>query len=129
MSPIERRYNQTEREASGIIYGVEHFHWYLYGASFRLITDHKPLETIYGNPRSKTSALIERWVVRLQQYEFKVIYKPGTTNLADYLSRRPIKQYNKNNFAEAYVNFITKNAIPKEMTIKEIQLETEKILP
>ena len=126
LSPVERRYSQTEREALSIIYGVEHFHLYLYGASFTLITDHKPLETIYGNPRSKTSARIERWVLRLQQYEFKVIYRPGATNPADYLSRHPIKEYNKNNLAEAYVNFITKNAIPKAMTIEEIQLETEK---
>ena len=84
------------------------------------------METIYGNPRSKTSAPIERWVLHLQQYEFKVIYKPGTANPTDYLSRHPIKEYNKNNLAEAYVNFITKNAIPKAMTIEEIQSETEK---
>ena len=126
LSPIERRYSQTEREALSIIYGVEHFHLYLYGAHFILIAEHKPLETIYGNPRSKTSALIECWVLRLQQYEFKVIYRPGTTNPADYLSRHPIKEYNRNNLAEAYVNFITKNAISKAMTIEEIQSETEK---
>ena len=90
------------------------------------LTIREPLETIYGNPQSKTSARIERWVLRLQQYEFKVIYRPGATNPADYLSRHPIKEYNKNNLAEAYVNFITKNAIPKAMTIEEIQLETEK---
>ena len=34
LSPIERRYSQTEREALSIIYRVEHLELYLYGASF-----------------------------------------------------------------------------------------------
>lgn len=39
--------------------------------NFDLITDHKPLEVIFG-PRSKPCARIERWVLRLQSYRFKV---------------------------------------------------------
>ena len=69
----------------------EHFHLYLYGNEFTLITDHKPLEVIYGSKSAKVSARIERWVLRLQPYTFKVVYKPGATNPADYLSRHPIQ--------------------------------------
>ena len=51
----------------------EKFHPYVYGVPFDLVTDHKPLEVIYG-PRSKLCAHIERWVLRMQPYKFKVKY-------------------------------------------------------
>ena len=89
LSPIEKRYSQTEKEALSIVWAVEHFHLFLYGKAFTLITDHKPLEVIYGSCKSKPSARIERWVLRLQPYRFIVQYRPGVDNPADYLSRHP----------------------------------------
>ena len=53
---------------------------------FDLVTDHKPLEVIYG-PRTKPCARIKRWVLRLQPYDFWIVYSPGPGNLADPLSR------------------------------------------
>ena len=102
--------------------GIENFHLYVYGTHFALVTDHKPLETIYGNPRSKPSARIERWVLRLQPYSFKVEYRAGDENHADYMSRHPtdrsISTHSK--ISEEYVNFLTKHAVPRAMTLKEI---------
>lgn len=61
LTDVERRHSQTEKEALAIIWGVEHFHLYLYGHDFLLITDHKPPEIIYGSRiKIKTSARIER---------------------------------------------------------------------
>jgi len=57
---------------------------------FELESDHKPLECIYSR-KSKPSARIERWVLRLQGYNFKVVYRPGKTNIADVLSRLNLK--------------------------------------
>lgn len=54
--PVEQRYSQTEKEALAIVWGIEHFHMYLFGAPFTLITDHKPLQLIYNNPRSRPPA-------------------------------------------------------------------------
>ena len=127
LSDVEKRYSQTEKEALSIIWGVEHFHLFLYGKEFTLITDHKPLEVIYGSPTSKPSARIERWVLRLQPYAFKIQYRSGSENAADYLSRHPFKKGEKQQekLAEEYVNFLTRHSVPKAMTLEEIARETK----
>ena len=71
LSDVERRYSQTEKEALACVWACERFHLYVYGIEFILETDHKPLEFIYSK-RSKPSARIERWVLRLQSYRFKI---------------------------------------------------------
>ena len=123
---VEKRYSQTEKEALAIIWGVEHFHLYLYGNEFTLVTDHKPLEVIYGSRNSKPSARIERWVLRLQPYSFKVVYKPGSNNPADYLSRHPTRtSLKQQKLTEQYINYLTRNCVPKAMTLEDIKTATD----
>jgi len=71
LSDVEKRYSQTEKEALAVVWACERFRVYLYGIEIELYTDHKPLETIYSS-RSKPCARIERWILRLQLYEFQV---------------------------------------------------------
>ena len=71
LTDTERRYSQTKKEALALVWACEKFHPYVHGVPFDLVTDHKPLEVIYG-PRSKACARIERWVSRMQPYKFKV---------------------------------------------------------
>ena len=47
-TPTEQKYAQVEKEALAVVFRVKHFHQYLYGHQFTLITDHKPLTTILG---------------------------------------------------------------------------------
>jgi hypothetical protein len=126
LSPVETRYSQTEREALAIVWAVEHFHMFLFGHHFTLVTDHKPLEIIYGTTRSKPSARIERWVLRLQPYHFNVIYKPGATNPVDYISRHPAspRMSHPDRMAEEYVNFIERHTAPRAMPLDEIATAT-----
>ena len=130
LSQVEQKYCQTEREALAIVWGVEHFHQYLYGSLFTIVSDHKPLEVIYGKANSKPSARIERWVLRLQPYNFRIRYRDGKENPADYMSRHPSKtnRGDQEKYTELYINFITKCAIPSAMTRNEIISETDRDL-
>ena len=123
LTECERRYSQTEKEALALVWACEKLHAYLYGTRFDLETDHKPLETIYG-PRSKPCARIERWVLRLQPYQFRIVYTPGEKNIADPLSRLLRTQANPvghNHGAEEYVRFVTVQATPNALSPREIE--------
>lgn len=128
LTDVEKRYAQTEKEALALVWAVERFHYYLFGREFELITDHKPLEVIFG-PKSKPCARIERWVLRLQSYKYVVIYKPGKSNIADPLSRliqetstKPVTKSKSNE----YVAWILSYAEPKAINLQEISTESAK---
>eukprot|EP00794_Sanderia_malayensis_P006446 gene6446-biopygen4771 len=127
LSPVEQKYSQTEKEALALVWGVERLHLFLYGAkNFDIITDNKALEVIFNNPASKPPARIERWQLRLQNYDFTVKYRKGAENPADYMSRHPATfRPEQDTIAEEYVNFLSLNAVPKAMTIDEIETETQ----
>lgn len=124
LSDVEKRYAQIEKEALALVWAVERFHFYLFGREFELITDHKPLEAIF-KPRSKPCARIERWVVRLQAYKAKVIFRPGKMNIADSLSRLAITTsatgMTFDECVEHYVHWVASNATPVALKITEIE--------
>ena len=125
LSNVERRYSQTEKEALAVVWGCEKYHLYLYGTEFTIYTDHKPLEVIYI-PKRKPPARIERWALRLQPYRFQIQYIPGRKNPADVLSRLPLsnQQTNEQSIAEKYINYVVANAVPKAMTLDQIEKAT-----
>ena len=92
---------------------------YLLGKRFTLLTDHKPLEVIYS-PRSRPSARIERWVLRLQSYDYTVRHVPGKKNIADVLSPLP---YDDNQTAsdgdEEAVWLVAQEAAPSAIGVLE----------
>ena len=86
LKPAEVNYSTTEQELLAIVYAVEKFRPYIYGQTFDLVTDHKPL--IHLNTSSSKSARLTRWKLGLAEYSFDIRYKPGKDNInADVLSR------------------------------------------
>lgn len=120
LSDVEKRYCQTEKEALALVWAIEHFKMYLYGKKFELVTDHKPLEIIFG-PRSKPCARIERWVLRLQAYDYKIVYRSGKSNIADPLSRL-CHNTNAHPFDDEYhVNQIVQYARPNAVSFESLK--------
>ena len=118
LTEVETRYLQTEKEALVIVWGVEHFHLYLYDVPIILFIGHKPLEVIYANPCFKPTAHIELWMVRLQPYDFSSICKKGEENPADFMSRHPLPTKPlRPNVADKYINSITKETLFPALTI------------
>ena len=129
LSNQERRYAQTEKEALALVWAVEKFHMYLYGITFELITDHRPLEVLFG-PNSRPCARIERWVLRMQSYSYVVIYQPGKSNIADPLSRMCVESRAADeSFDEAteiYVQYVANSARPIAISMRKLEEESEK---
>ena len=95
LSPSEQNYSQLEKEALSLIFGVKKFHLYLYGRSFTLITDHKPLTTILGPKHGippLAAARLQRWSLILAAHRYDIEYhSTGAHANADSLSRLPLK--------------------------------------
>ncbi|XP_047991724.1 uncharacterized protein K02A2.6-like isoform X2 [Leguminivora glycinivorella] len=125
LTDCERRYCQTEKEALALVWAIEHFHIFLYGKQFDLITDHKPLEVIFG-PKSKPCARIERWILRLQSYKFKVIYRPGKNNIADPLSRLNDNNLSSGEPIEHHIQQIVEYIRPRAISLNEVAYYSEK---
>ena len=89
LSPAERNYSASEREALACLWACERWHFYLYGRRFTLVTDHLALRTLLTTGGTGHRPLrLHRWCDRLYQYTFDVQYKPGRENcVADCLSR------------------------------------------
>ena len=85
----ERNYQNLECKCLATIWGMEKFHYFLYGKEFTLETDQKPLVLIYRKHMVENFPRIQRLVVRSFPYQpFNVQYRKGVEiPLADTLSR------------------------------------------
>ena len=96
LNSAERNYSQIEREALSVVYGCQYFRQYILGSQFILKNDHKPLARIFSNNSGiplHCSARLQRWALRLSQFNFNFEYIKGVDNVhGDYLSRSPLRE-------------------------------------
>ena len=85
LSPREKNYSTTEKEAFAIQFGTQHFRVYLLGRKFTISTDHSALSWLHSmEPKGR----IARWLMDLQEFDFEVKHRAGRVhNNADALSR------------------------------------------
>lgn len=92
LSPSEKNYSQTEKDALTILWAKNKFHMYLLGApKFRIVTAHKSLLPMFNKPTAKLPPRITKWVMDMQDADYEVVYEPGKDEAdpLDYNSRHP----------------------------------------
>ena len=77
LTETECRYANIEREMLAAVFRAERFHTYVYGWSFMIKSDHKPLESIFRKNLADTPAWLQCMMLCLQGYDFTIHYRPG----------------------------------------------------
>ncbi len=129
LNETERRYSQVEKEGFAIIYGLKKFYKYLCGRKFILITDHKPLLTIFG-PKMQlpvyVATRLHHWSLFLSQFQYDVFYRKSEHHgNADALSRLRQNADRASTAVESQVNQVVSEQLEViPVTANEIQKET-----
>jgi hypothetical protein len=83
----EANYRTTHKEILAVIFYTKIHRCFLYGRRFQIITDHAALKWLV-TVQSHQWARLTRWVLKLSEYDFEIIHKPGKKHIsADVLSR------------------------------------------
>nr|GFB02285.1 reverse transcriptase [Tanacetum cinerariifolium] len=86
MTEAESNYTTTEKEMLAVVYAFEKFRSYLNMNKSIVYTDHSALKYLFAKKDAKVRLL--RWILLLQEFDFKVVDTKGAKNYAaDHLSR------------------------------------------
>ena len=128
LTSAEKNYQNLEREAQAAVWGMEKFHYFLYGRKFILQTDQKHLVSIFRKHMIDVSPRIQRITIRAWQYDFVPQHIPGRINvIADSLSRVTPLEFQDSNAEKDIlaVNFLQYSSI-EERERDEMLQETNK---
>ncbi|GFV78192.1 retrovirus-related Pol polyprotein from transposon 17.6 [Trichonephila clavipes] len=90
LTPAERNYSTTEREALAVVWALKKFRGYIEGTEITVASDHQPLKWLL-NLKSPTGRLA-RWALEIQSFNLKVQYIPGKANVVADMLSRPVTQ-------------------------------------
>ncbi|XP_055936891.1 uncharacterized protein LOC129966488 [Argiope bruennichi] len=82
----QKNWASIEKEAWAVLYGLNKFDKWIYGAKVEIISDHNPLK--YLNQTTPKSPKLTRWVLALQRWNHSITHRPDVQHRgADALSR------------------------------------------
>jgi hypothetical protein len=88
LTASEQNYCQLEKETLSIVFSCKKYNQYIYGRKFIVENDHKPLKSIFNKSINKCPPRIQRFMLFLEKYDFRVDYIPGKDMIiAEALSR------------------------------------------
>ena len=77
LSTTESNYSNIECELLGLLFAVTHFEHFTYGRLVHVITDHKPLFSLFRKSLVDSSPRLTRMLVQLLDYTLDITYQPG----------------------------------------------------
>ena len=88
LSDVESHYANIERELLGVIFSLEKaFKHFVYSQKCTIITDHKPLTSLFRKCITNISPHLDRMLLRISDYDFNCLYLQGKKMfLSDTLS-------------------------------------------
>ncbi|CAL1672060.1 unnamed protein product [Lasius platythorax] len=102
----EINYHSFELEMLAIVKSIERFHVYLYGLDFTIVTDCHAL--VFAVNKANINPRIARWILKLQNYRFKISHRDGRRMMhVDALSR--------------VINFVESMPLEKELQFRQLQ--------
>ena len=129
LTTSEVNYCQLEKETLSIVFACAKFHDYVYGIKFHIYNDHLPLKSIFKKSLIKSPPRIQRFMLRLQKYDFEMHYIQGNLlTVADTLSRASLKDANPEIPEEEIrlnVHSFISNCLISESRLKQFKVETE----
>lgn len=73
----EEKYHSFELEALAVVFSIQKFKVYVTGIKFGVVTDCSALRLAWS--KRDLSPRIARWWLDLQEYDFDVEHRPGTS--------------------------------------------------
>lgn len=130
LTESQKSYAQIEKEMLPVVFSCEKFHQYLFAnGDITIETDHRLLISIFSKPLVKTPPRLQRMLLKLQPYQFKLVYKPGKElKIADALSRTYIdEEYEFAKDIDLHICSIIKNLPVSDLKIEKIKqiIETD----
>ena len=87
LSSAESNYSNIEHELLGVVFSVLHFKHFMYGHQVHIITDHKPLVSLFKKSLCSALPRLSGMLLCMIDYQLEVMYQLGTKmHLSDALS-------------------------------------------
>lgn len=122
LNKSEVNYPTIDKELLAIVWAIKHFRPYLYGKHFKILTDHRPLISLF-NMKDPSSRLF-KFRLLLEEYDFTIEHVKGSENAAaDALSRISITSSDLKHMHELCVSVMTR-AQKRNLTDNSINNDT-----
>ena len=88
LSEAQQNYANIECKLLGAVFVIEAFKHFTYGRLTNIITDHKPLTSLFTKCLANTSPRLSHMLLQIYDYNTNVLYQKGSKMyLSDALSR------------------------------------------
>ena len=96
LSKTESNYSNIERELLGVVFTKTHFKHFTYGRPVTIISDHKPLVSLFKKSLTSSFPHLSRMLLQILDYDLNNVYQEGSKmHLSNALSRLSTHQPNK----------------------------------